>query len=79
MQVQLVEVTKLSERTKRCWPKSGIWKSSLLEGFHPEHDDIIVPVGRYYDGQCPDIDGQVIVNDVDELGKLPNAGHGYWV
>jgi ribosomal protein S12 methylthiotransferase len=48
----------------------------VIEGFHPEHDALFV--GRYF-GQCPEIDRQVIVNDVDELGKLPNAGHRYWV
>ena len=72
MQVQL-EVTKRKNQAlldqKKCL-------EVVIEGFHPEHDDLIV--GRYY-GQCPDIDGQIIVNDVDELGKLPNAGHRYWV
>ena len=48
----------------------------VIEGMHPDHKDLIV--GRYY-GQCPDIDGQVIINDVDALGKLPNPGQRYWV
>jgi ribosomal protein S12 methylthiotransferase len=48
----------------------------VVEGMHPDHEDLIV--GRYY-GQCPDIDGQIIINDVDELGKLPNPGQRYWV
>jgi ribosomal protein S12 methylthiotransferase len=48
----------------------------VIEGFHPDHDDLIV--GRYY-GQCPDIDGQVIINNVDFLGKLPDPGKRYCV
>lgn len=42
----------------------------FVEGYHPETD--LLMVGRYY-GQCPDIDGQVIINDgrkVKKFGKL---------
>lgn len=34
--------------------------SVVVEGYHPESD--LLMHGRYY-GQCPDIDGQVIIND----------------
>jgi ribosomal protein S12 methylthiotransferase len=49
----------------------------VVEGLHHEYDNVIV--GRHY-GQCPDIDGQVLINDVDELnGQLPRPGSRYLV
>ncbi len=42
----------------------------LVEGYHPESPYLMV--GRFF-GQCPEIDGQVIINDgrkVTEFGKL---------
>lgn len=42
----------------------------LVEGYHPESP--LLMRGRFY-GQCPEIDGQVIINDgrkVTEFGKL---------
>lgn len=42
----------------------------VVEGYHPESN--LLMVGRYY-GQCPDIDGQVIINDgrkVKAFGEL---------
>ncbi len=42
----------------------------FVEGYHPESP--LLMVGRYY-GQCPDIDGQVIINDgrkVKGFGQL---------
>ncbi|MDR3623881.1 MAG: 30S ribosomal protein S12 methylthiotransferase RimO [Chlamydiales bacterium] len=42
----------------------------MLDGLHPESDLLIV--GRFY-GQCPEIDGQVIINDgrnAKALGEL---------
>lgn len=42
----------------------------FVEGYHPESN--LLMVGRYY-GQCPDIDGQVIINDgrkVKGFGQL---------
>lgn len=42
----------------------------VVEGYHPETK--LLMVGRHY-GQCPDIDGQVIINDgryVTEFGKV---------
>jgi ribosomal protein S12 methylthiotransferase len=44
--------------------------SVFVEGYHPESS--LLMVGRYY-GQCPDIDGQVIINDgrkVKAFGQL---------
>ena len=42
----------------------------LIDGYHPESKDLLV--GRFY-GQCPEIDGRVILNDwrkVSELGQF---------
>lgn len=42
----------------------------VVEGYHPESEYLMT--GRFY-GQCPDIDGQVILNDhaiVDSFGSL---------
>jgi ribosomal protein S12 methylthiotransferase len=42
----------------------------LIEGYHPESN--LLMCGRFY-GQCPEIDGQVIINDgrlVTEFGKV---------
>ena len=42
----------------------------IVEGYHPETN--LLMVGRFY-GQCPDIDGQVIINDgrkVKAFGQL---------
>ena len=42
----------------------------IVEGYHPETK--LLMLGRHY-GQCPDIDGQVIINDgrkVDAFGKI---------
>ena len=42
----------------------------FVEGYHPESE--LLMVGRHY-GQCPDIDGQVIINDgrkVKAFGEL---------
>ncbi len=41
----------------------------IIEGYHPESD--LLMVGRYY-GQCPEIDGQIIINEhskVQAFGK----------
>lgn len=43
---------------------------AIVEGFHPESEMLLR--ARYF-GQCPDIDGQIIINDgrkVNEFGKL---------
>lgn len=44
----------------------------VVEGLHPEHPELVV--GRYY-GQCPDIDGQVIlvVDEHPQPGKRYRA------
>lgn len=44
--------------------------SVVVEGYHPETN--LLMVGRFY-GQCPDIDGQIIINDgrkVKAFGQL---------
>lgn len=43
---------------------------AVVEGFHPESDRLL---RARYSGQCPEIDGQIIINDgrkVTEFGKL---------
>lgn len=45
----------------------------FVEGYHPESP--LLMIGRYY-GQCPDIDGQVIINDgrkVKAFGQIYTA------
>lgn len=39
----------------------------LVEGHHPESDALLV--GRFY-GQCPDIDGEIIINDWQNVKTL---------
>lgn len=44
--------------------------NAIVEGYHPESDMLLV---ARFNGQCPDIDGQIIINDgrkVSEFGKL---------
>jgi len=44
--------------------------SAIVEGFHPESKLLLRARHR---GQCPDIDGQIIINDgrkVTDFGKL---------
>jgi ribosomal protein S12 methylthiotransferase len=40
----------------------------VIEGIHPENENWIV--GRYF-GQCPDIDGQIIIDDISALKGQP--------
>lgn len=54
IQVQKKVVRKLQEKM------IGKKLSVFVEGYHPETN--LLMVGRHY-GQCPDIDGQVIIND----------------
>lgn len=64
MQVQKKVVKK---RQKKMIGKK---LSVFVEGYHPESS--LLMVGRHY-GQCPDIDGQVIINDgrkVKAFGQL---------
>jgi ribosomal protein S12 methylthiotransferase len=42
----------------------------IVDGYHPESDSLLV--GRFY-GQCPEIDGRIILNDwrkVDAIGEF---------
>lgn len=55
---------------KRLKKMIGQKLAVFVEGYHPESQ--LLMVGRYY-GQCPDIDGQVIINDarkVKAFGQL---------
>lgn len=50
---------------KEVWQKwCGKRTKVLIEGYHPESKDLLV--GRFY-GQCPEIDGQVILNQWDKV------------
>ena len=63
MQIQGLTVEKLSRR----WVGRKI--PVVIEGYHPDSKHLMV--GRFH-GQCPDIDGQVIINDcraVTAFGK----------
>ena len=63
MQIQASTVQKLSRR----WLGRTI--PVVIEGYHPESN--LLMIGRFH-GQCPDIDGQVIINDcraVTAFGK----------
>lgn len=64
MQVQKKVVKKLQKKM------IGKKLQVFVEGYHPETN--LLMVGRHY-GQCPDIDGQVIINDgrkVKSFGQL---------
>lgn len=64
MQVQKKMVKK--QQKKMIGKKVSVF----VEGYHPETN--LLMLGRYY-GQCPDIDGQVIINDgrkVKAFGQL---------
>lgn len=64
MQVQKKMVKKLQKKM------IGKKLQVFVEGYHPETNMLMV--GRHY-GQCPDIDGQVIINDgrkVKAFGQL---------
>ncbi len=64
MQVQKKRVKKLQKKM------IGKQLPVFVEGYHPESN--LLMIGRHY-GQCPDIDGQVIINDgrkVKAFGQL---------
>lgn len=65
MMAQLKIVRQLNEA------RIGQELDVVIEGLHPEYRELIV--GRYY-GQCPDIDGQVILLPTDEL-PAPGKRH----
>lgn len=55
---------------KRNEKKIGLKLQAIVEGFHPESNMLL---RARYSGQCPEIDGQIIINDgrkVTEFGKL---------
>lgn len=63
---------KIQKKVVKKRQKKMIGKklSIFVEGYHPESS--LLMVGRHY-GQCPDIDGQVIINDgrkVKAFGQL---------
>lgn len=61
--------TQAKVLTKRNKKMIGKKLKVIIEGYHPESKLLLV--GRYY-GQCPEIDGQIIINDftkVDAFGK----------
>lgn len=67
MQIQQKSLKKLSKK----WV--GQTLDVIVEGYHPETE--LLMVGRFF-GQCPDIDGQVIIND---HRKVKSFGERYKV
>jgi ribosomal protein S12 methylthiotransferase len=56
------------DRNRERVQQAQVLEQVVIEGLHPENEDWIV--GRYF-GQCPDIDGQVIIDDVSRLQGEP--------
>lgn len=63
MQIQMKMVKK---RNKKL---IGTVMPVVVEGYHPETD--LLMIGRHY-GQCPEIDGQVIINDGRKVKAFGN-------
>lgn len=61
MQVQSATIKKLQKKMLR--KKIAV----VIEGYHPETS--LLMIGRHQ-GQCPDIDGQVIINDARKVKKF---------
>src|SRR5690606_24695354 len=62
----IVQKESVARRNRRY---IGQTLSVIVEGYHPDSEYLMR--GRFY-GQCPEIDGQVIINDcrlVKEFGK----------
>lgn len=71
--VEILAEAQLEQVRKKQQDKVGNTYRVVIEGYHPESKFLLV--GRYY-GQCPEIDGQVIINDargVDEFGVFYNV------
>ena len=56
------------DRNRERVQQRQVLEQVVIEGLHPENENWIV--GRYF-GQCPDIDGQVIINDISRLQGEP--------
>jgi len=50
----------------------------VIDRISPGNRNRVAVTGRYF-GQCPEVDGQVIINDIRRLGKLPLVGQRYQV
>jgi len=71
-QLRFERLAKVQNQMVRKRNKSYVGKrlQTVVEGYHPESP--LLMRGRFY-GQCPEIDGQIIINDgrkVTEFGKL---------
>ncbi len=71
-QARFEKLAKTQMEVVRTYNRSYIKKTLqvVIEGYHP--DSPYLMRGRFY-GQCPEIDGQVIINDgrlVDAFGKI---------
>ncbi len=65
-----VQIKVVKRRAKRM---IGRKIAAIVEGFHPESEYLL---RARHAGQCPEIDGQIIINDgrkVTEFGKLYNV------
>lgn len=72
MEVQLQIVKEANEEKVKLKQRFEV----VVEGLHPDHNDLIV--GRH-SGQCPDIDGLVIINELGISQELPEPGQRYEV
>lgn len=71
-QKRFEKLAKVQMKMVKKTTKSYVGKklSVIVEGYHPESN--LLMRGRFF-GQCPEIDGQVIINDgriVDSFGKM---------
>lgn len=67
---EILVKTQMTQVRKRNKAHIGKKLSVVVEGYHPESN--LLMRGRFY-GQCPEIDGQIIINDgrkVTAFGKL---------
>ena len=71
-QKRLKSLVKIQQKIVDRYTKSMVGKKleAFIDGFHPETDLLL---RGHFKGQCPEIDGQIIINDkrgVDAFGKL---------
>jgi ribosomal protein S12 methylthiotransferase len=67
---EILSASQLKMTIKRNKKMVGRTVRAIVEGFHPESKLLLV---ARHSGQCPEIDGQIIINDqrgVDAFGKL---------
>ena len=50
----------------------------VIDRISPGDRNRVAIAGRYF-GQCPEVDGEVIINDIRRMGKLPLVGQRYQI